>query len=49
MYLLTSRELAKRLPKAEIAQIDAAAHILHIMNPQDFNATVLAFQDKYAG
>jgi pimeloyl-ACP methyl ester carboxylesterase len=43
MYLLVSQELARYLPNAEQAQIGGAAHLLHVMNPQGYNAAPLAF------
>jgi pimeloyl-ACP methyl ester carboxylesterase len=49
MFLLVSEELARCLPNAEQAQIDEASHLMHVMNPQVFNATVLAFLAKHAG
>lgn len=49
MFLLVSQELARYLPNAEQAQIGGASHLLHGMNPQAFNATVLAFLAKHAG
>lgn len=49
MFLLVSQELARCLPNAEQAQIGGAAHLLHGMNPQAYNATVLAFLAKHAG
>jgi pimeloyl-ACP methyl ester carboxylesterase len=48
MYLLVSQELARHLPNAEQAQVAGAAHVLHSMNPGDFNAAVLAFLAKHA-
>jgi pimeloyl-ACP methyl ester carboxylesterase len=48
LYLLVSQELARYLPNAERAQIAGAAHVLHSMNPGDFNAAVLAFLAKHA-
>jgi pimeloyl-ACP methyl ester carboxylesterase len=47
MYLLVSQELARYLPNAEQAQIGGAAHVLHYMNAQAYNATVLAFLAKH--
>ena len=49
MFLLVSQELARYLPNAEQAQIKGASHLLHGMNPQAFNATVLAFLAKHTG
>lgn len=49
MFLLVSQELALYLPNAEQVQISGASHLLHIMNPQAYNATVLAFLTKHAG
>jgi pimeloyl-ACP methyl ester carboxylesterase len=49
MFLLVSQELARYVPNAEQAQIDGASHLLHGMNPQVFNATVLAFLAKHTG
>ncbi|HEX5838582.1 MAG TPA: alpha/beta hydrolase [Anaerolineales bacterium] len=49
MFLLVSRELARYLPNAEQALINDASHLLHVMNPDAYNSTVLAFLAKYAG
>jgi len=49
MFLLVSQELARYLPDAERAQIREASHLLHVMNPQVYNATVLGFLAKHAG
>jgi ubiquinone/menaquinone biosynthesis C-methylase UbiE len=43
MFLLVSEALARCLPNMERAQIADASHLMHVMNPQVFNATVLAF------
>lgn len=43
MFLLASQELAHHVSHAERAQIEGASHLLHGMNPQAYNATVLAF------
>ena len=48
MFLLVSQELARYLPNVEHAGISGASHLLHVMNPQDYNATVLAFLAKQA-
>jgi non-heme chloroperoxidase len=49
MFLLVSQELARYLPNVEQAQIGGASHVLHYMNPQAFNDTVLAFLAKHTG
>jgi pimeloyl-ACP methyl ester carboxylesterase len=49
MFLLVSQELARYLQNAEQAQIGEASHLLHVMNPQVYNATVLAFLARHAG
>lgn len=49
MFLLVSQELARYVPNLEQAQIGEASHLLHVMNPQVYNATVLAFLAKHAG
>jgi non-heme chloroperoxidase len=49
MYLLISQELSRHVPHAEPAQISGAAHLLHVMNPQAFNSTVLAFLARHKG
>jgi non-heme chloroperoxidase len=46
---LISQELAHHMPAAERAQISKAAHALHLMNPQAYNSTVLAFLAKHKG
>jgi pimeloyl-ACP methyl ester carboxylesterase len=43
MFHLVQQELARRLPRARLVRIAHATHLLHLMNPVDFNATVLAF------
>ncbi len=48
-FLLVSDELARYMPNVEQAQIKEASHLMHVMNPQAFNATVLAFLAKHAG
>jgi pimeloyl-ACP methyl ester carboxylesterase len=48
MFLLVSQELARYLPKVEQAQISEASHLLHVMNPQAYNAIVPAFLAKHA-
>lgn len=49
MFLLVSQELARHLPDREQAQIPAASHLLHGMNPQAYNMAVLAFLARHAG
>jgi pimeloyl-ACP methyl ester carboxylesterase len=49
VFLLVSQELVRHLPNAEKAQIAEASHLMHVMNPRVFNATVLAFLAKHAG
>lgn len=49
MFLLVSQELARYIPNVEQVQINGASHLLHGMNPQVFNATVLAFLAKHTG
>ena len=43
MFVLVSRELARHVPNVEQAQIERASHVLHYMNAESFNRTVLAF------
>jgi pimeloyl-ACP methyl ester carboxylesterase len=43
MFHLVQQELARRLPRTRLARIAHATHLLHLMNPVDFNAAVLAF------
>jgi pimeloyl-ACP methyl ester carboxylesterase len=45
--LLVSQELRRCMPDAEQAQISDAAHLLHVMNPQAYNSTVLGFLDRH--
>lgn len=47
LFSLVNQELARCLPNAEQAQIDEASHLMHVMNPHDFNAKVLAFLAKH--
>lgn len=47
MSLLVSQELSRCMPHAEQVQIGNAAHALHVMNPQAYNSTVLAFLDRH--
>jgi pimeloyl-ACP methyl ester carboxylesterase len=47
MFLFASAELARCLPNAELTQIGGAAHLMHVMNPYAFNATVLAFLARH--
>lgn len=42
-FQLVSQELARWIPHAERAQINGASHLLHVMNPIDYNTTVLEF------
>jgi non-heme chloroperoxidase len=49
MFLLVSQELAHLLPKPEQAQIDRASHVLHYMNAEAFNETVLRFLAEHPG
>jgi pimeloyl-ACP methyl ester carboxylesterase len=49
MFLLVSQELALHVPNVEQAHIGEASHLLHVMNPQAFNAAVLAFLAKHTG
>jgi len=49
LSLLVSRELARCLPNAEQAEIGGASHVLHVMNPDAYNAAVLAFLAKHTG
>ena len=49
MYWLVSQELGRHLPNAEQAEIEGASHVLHSMNPEAFNDTVLAFLEKHEG
>ena len=47
MFGLVSEELAAALPHAERATIPGASHSMHTMNPQAYNAAVLAFLDRH--
>ena len=47
MFLMVSQELARLLPVSEQAQISRASHLLHVMNPQAYNAVVLAFLERH--
>lgn len=47
MFLLVSRELARYLPNVEQAQICGASHLLHVMQPQAYNAAVLEFLTRH--
>ncbi|MCS6839935.1 MAG: alpha/beta hydrolase [Roseiflexus sp.] len=49
MFLIVSRELARCLPNVEQARLRGASHLLHVMNPQAYNATVLEFLKKIEG
>lgn len=49
MFTMVSRELARHLPNVEQAGISRASHLLHVMNPEDYNATVLAFLGRHTG
>lgn len=42
-FWLVSQELARWIPHAEQAQITGASHLLHVMNPTDYNTAVLKF------
>ncbi|MCW5660213.1 MAG: alpha/beta hydrolase [Burkholderiaceae bacterium] len=48
MFLRTTDELVRCLPRPECVRIADASHLLHVMNPAAFNAAVLAFIDKRA-
>ena len=43
MFRLVMDELARWLPLAHRVMIPRASHLLHVMNPDEFNAAVLAF------
>jgi pimeloyl-ACP methyl ester carboxylesterase len=43
MFTLVADELTRCMPGIERAVIPNASHLLHVMNPADYNATVLAF------
>jgi pimeloyl-ACP methyl ester carboxylesterase len=45
--LLVSQELRRCMPDADHALIGEAAHLLHVMNPQAYNSTVLAFLARH--
>jgi pimeloyl-ACP methyl ester carboxylesterase len=45
--LLVSQELRRCMPDAEHALIGEAAHLLHVMNPQAYNSTVLGFLARH--
>ncbi len=47
-YLRVSQELARLLPQAERARIPNASHLLHSMNPADFNRVVLDFLARHS-
>ena len=49
MFLLVTEELARYLPMVEQEQISSASHLLHVMNPKAYNATVLSFLAKHTG
>jgi pimeloyl-ACP methyl ester carboxylesterase len=49
MFLLVSRELARYLPNVEQVQIRGASHLLHVMQPQAYNAVVLEFLARRGG
>jgi non-heme chloroperoxidase len=49
MFLLVSRELARYLPNVEHVQICGASHLLHVMQPQAYNAVVLEFLARRGG
>ena len=49
MFLLVSRELARFLPHVEHVQIRGASHLLHVMQPQAYNAVVLEFLARHRG
>jgi Predicted hydrolases or acyltransferases (alpha/beta hydrolase superfamily) len=49
MFLLVSRELARYLPNVEHVQICGASHLLHVMQPQAYNAVVLEFLGTGSG
>lgn len=45
--LLVSQELRRSMLHAEHVQISDAAHLLHVMNPQAYNSTVLGFLARH--
>lgn len=47
MFGLVAEELARCLPGIERAMIPDTAHLLHSMNPDAYNAAVLAFLARY--
>jgi pimeloyl-ACP methyl ester carboxylesterase len=49
MFSLVTQELAPYPPNAEGAQISGASHLLHVMNPDAYNAIVLAFLARDTG
>jgi len=49
MFLLVSQELARYLPHVEHVQIRGASHLLHVMQPQAYNAVVLEFLARRGG
>jgi pimeloyl-ACP methyl ester carboxylesterase len=48
-FLLVAEELARCMPQARRAVIAGAAHLLHGMNPADYNAAVLAYLAAHSG
>lgn len=49
MLLLVSEELARFVPNNRQEEIQGASHILHVMNPADYNAAVLNFLSGQVG
>jgi ribulose-bisphosphate carboxylase large chain len=47
--VLVSRELARSLPNVVQVQIRGASHLLHVMQPQAYNAVVLEFLARRGG
>lgn len=46
--LLVSEELKRCLRNVELAKIRNSSHLLHVMNPPEFNTAVLTFLDKHS-
>lgn len=47
MFLMVTEELARYVPMVEQEQISSASHLLHVMNPTAYNATVMTFLAKH--
>ena len=49
MFKRVMDELERHLPQAERVEIARASHLLHVMNPEAFNAAVIAFLAAHSG